>query len=218
MSRSLQFFIELTYHFLFRNELNIIIKGSFIKGLSVAILVFTERFSLFLIVMTYVLLGNGLTGDVVFSMALLLNSLQISLCFYLPLALESLTQLTVSIKRFQKFLLLDEKEQLTVSSTSKISDDNGSVKLTNVQAGWIPTTPTLTDITLNVRKGTLCCVLGKVGSGKTSFLHLLTKELPASAGRVDITGRISYASQEPWLFVATVRNNILFGQKFLQSK
>lgn len=181
-------------------------------------MVFTERFSLFLIVMTYVLLGNGLTGDVVFSMALLLNSLQISLCFYLPLALESLTQLTVSIKRFQKFLLLDEKEQLTVSSTSKISDDNGSVKLTNVQAGWIPTTPTLTDITLNVRKGTLCCVLGKVGSGKTSFLHLLTKELPASAGRVDITGRISYASQEPWLFVATVRNNILFGQKFLQSK
>lgn len=183
-----------------------------------AVLVFTERLSLFLIIMTYVLLGNRLTGDIVFSMALLLNILQIGICFYFPLALECLTQLTVSIKRLQKFLLLDETEQMTVSGASKTTNDVGCIKLINVQAGWIPTALTLTDITLNVRQGTLCCVLGKVGSGKTSFLHLLMKELHASVGRVDVTGRISYASQDPWLFVATVRNNILFGQKYLQNK
>ena len=34
------------------------------------------------------------------------------------------------------------------------------------------------------------------------------------SGRVDICGRVSYASQEPWVFSSTLRENVLFGQKY----
>lgn len=33
-----------------------------------------------------------------------------------------------------------------------------------------------------------------------------------------VYGNVSYASQEPWLFSGSVRNNILFGQPFEQNK
>lgn len=37
-------------------------------------------------------------------------------------------------------------------------------------------------------------------------------ELPAASGSISVKGVVSYASQEPWLFTGTVRQNILFGQ------
>lgn len=202
----------------YRTELSVICKSSYVKAITTAMVVFTERFSLFLIVMTHVMLGNRVTSDMVFSMAFLLNILQASFCFYLPAALESCAEIKVSISRIQEFLLLDERVQPTVTNSVPIMKDRGSIQVTNARAGWLPTTLTLTDVSLNIKQGTLCCILGKVGSGKTSFLYMVLKELPISKGRLDTTGKISYASQEPWLSVASVRNNILFGQKFLQTK
>lgn len=36
-------------------------------------------------------------------------------------------------------------------------------------------------------------------------------ELPVAKGNLKVNGTISYASQEAWLFVGSVRQNILFG-------
>lgn len=46
----------------------------------------------------------------------------------------------------------------------------------------------------------------------------LIAELPFCSGRCDLEGRASYASQEPWLFPASVRDNILFGRPFISEK
>jgi len=42
-------------------------------------------------------------------------------------------------------------------------------------------------------------------------LHAVLRELPLSAGKISVCGKVSYASQEPWLFAGTVQQNILFG-------
>ena len=36
-------------------------------------------------------------------------------------------------------------------------------------------------------------------------------------GSVDIEGTVSYASQEPWIFSGSFKENILFGQPFDQA-
>lgn len=44
-----------------------------------------------------------------------------------------------------------------------------------------------------------------------SLIQSILGELPAESGTVNVNGTLSYASQEPWLFTGTVRQNILFG-------
>lgn len=70
---------------------------------------------------------------------------------------------------------------------------------------------TFTNINLSATPGNLLAIIGPVGSGKTSLLHAILKELPLIEGKLRVEGRLSYASQEPWLFSGSVRQNILFG-------
>lgn len=73
-------------------------------------------------------------------------------------------------------------------------------------------TPTLQNIDVNFRKGKLIGIIGPIGSGKSSFLQVLLRELPLDSGVLNVNGSVSYASQEPWVFAASVRQNILFGK------
>ena len=127
---------------------------------------------------------------------------------------------------------------IVLSEHQELSDLPVYVKLQRVSANWISgqMPPTLCNINLIVKPGQLCAVVGAVGSGKSSILHLLLKELNLGTGSIILTQgsskcnipsnlstgyftnnpnlRISYASQEPWLFGGTVRDNILFGQSY----
>lgn len=42
----------------------------------------------------------------------------------------------------------------------------------------------------------------------------MISELPLSSGTCEVTGSITYASQEAWLFAGTVKDNILFGKEY----
>lgn len=52
--------------------------------------------------------------------------------------------------------------------------------------------------------------MGSVGTGKSTLLQVILGELELDAGSLTVTGMVSYASQEPWLFEGSVRQNIVF--------
>lgn len=42
----------------------------------------------------------------------------------------------------------------------------------------------------------------------------MLREIPLTSGTMTARGTLSYASQEPWLFAGSVRQNILFGMPY----
>ena len=68
----------------------------------------------------------------------------------------------------------------------------------------------LAGVNLRIMPGELVCVVGKVGSGKSSLLHALLGELHQSQGELSRRGRVALCGQEPWIQNATLRANILF--------
>ncbi|KAK9870721.1 hypothetical protein WA026_008291 [Henosepilachna vigintioctopunctata] len=198
-----------------KNEIKIITNTSYIKSVSIAIQLFTERVTQYIIIVVYVLMGNQLTGAIVYSVTQVISSLLVSICILFPLALSAVAEAKTSIYRLEEFLLLDERDEVP-KSLGPIKADRGLVKFENVHASWITKSiaETLSDITFQLPPGSFCCIVGNVGAGKSSILHSVLRELPLSSGKLQAEGTIAYASQEPWIFSSNIRTNILFGQPF----
>lgn len=94
------------------------------------------------------------------------------------------------------------------------------MNLRNLTAKWnmASSDNTLEDVDLKLEKGKLYAVIGMIGSGKSSLFSTFLKEINIVNGNLDIKGSLSYASQDPWVFGNTVRQNILFGSTFDQEK
>ena len=69
-----------------------------------------------------------------------------------------------------------------------------------------------------VNQNELLAIVGHVGSGKSSLLMALLNEMPNIKGNVSMNGSVFYVSQEPWIFSATIRQNILFGKPYDKEK
>lgn len=105
--------------------------------------------------------------------------------------------------------------RLVYENGAPLAEQEKGIFITNATASWLPdlSEPTLSSISLNALPGHLVAIIGPVGSGKTSLLHTVLRELPLTEGSIRVQGMVSYAAQEPWLFAGSVRQNILFGRE-----
>uniref|UniRef100_A0A671K8I4 ATP-binding cassette sub-family C member 5 n=1 Tax=Sinocyclocheilus anshuiensis TaxID=1608454 RepID=A0A671K8I4_9TELE len=96
-----------------------------------------------------------------------------------------------------------ESPQSTISSTQSIRP---------------PLHKTLHRIDLCIRKGSLVGVCGGVGSGKSSLLSALLGQMTLLGGSVAVNGDFAYVAQQAWILNDSLRENILFGKKYIEEK
>ncbi|KAJ0395743.1 hypothetical protein P43SY_004274 [Pythium insidiosum] len=103
-----------------------------------------------------------------------------------------------------------------------IYDDRVMVHMTGAMLARTPDEPLLVNASLLVRRGELVVVYGQVGAGKSTLLHALVgNALQLGTQRtacLDVKGRVAYCSQDPWLQTLSIRDNILFGDVFDESR
>jgi len=108
---------------------------------------------------------------------------------------------------------------------SDINISEGRVSFDKVSFRYLESErPALEDVSFNLKAGGTLGIVGTTASGKTSLLHLVPRLSPVSSGKILIDGNmlehyplgelraaISMVPQEPFLFSATVAENISFG-------
>jgi len=123
------------------------------------------------------------------------------------------------------FEVLDEPEGVDDRpGATELPDGPGAIRFENVSFGYAAGRPVLEQIELDIEAGRTVALIGHTGSGKTTLAALVPRFYDAGEGRilvdgVDVRGvtrrslrrEIGVISQDPFLFSATVRENIAFG-------
>ena len=123
------------------------------------------------------------------------------------------------------FDVLDEPEGVADHpGAAPIPPGPGEIRFEGVSFGYDPQRLVLEDVDLALAPGRTVALIGHTGSGKTTLAALVPRFYDTTAGRVlvdgvdvrDVTRRslrseVGVISQDPFLFSATVRENIAFG-------
>lgn len=180
---------------------------------------FASRTALFITILVYVLSGFSINAQQIFILMSYYDILRLSMTIFFPQGVGLVAETIISINRLNKFLLYGETSATPIEEIKETNNEN-AISIENATAKWVEASSNhiFTNLDLHVKRGALISVVGPVGSGKTSLLHVILRELPLITGVLKISGRLSYASQEPWLFTGSVRQNILFGQEYDKQK
>jgi ABC-type multidrug transport system fused ATPase/permease subunit len=123
------------------------------------------------------------------------------------------------------FEVLDEPEEIADRPGAvPLPTGPGQVCFERVSFGYDVERPVLEDVDLVIAPGRTLALIGRTGSGKTTLASLVPRFYDATAGRILVDGHdvrdverrslrreIGVISQDPFLFSASVRDNIAFG-------
>jgi ABC-type multidrug transport system fused ATPase/permease subunit len=123
------------------------------------------------------------------------------------------------------FEILDEPEEIAdAPGAGALPPGPGQVRFEEVTFGYDPSRPVLEEVSLEVPAGRTVALIGRTGSGKTTLAALVPRFYDVLRGRVLVDGvdvrdverrslrrEIGVISQDPFLFSATIRDNIALG-------
>jgi ABC-type multidrug transport system fused ATPase/permease subunit len=123
------------------------------------------------------------------------------------------------------FEIIDEVEDVANSAEAgELPAGPGRVRFEHVTFGYVAERPVLEDVDLELEPGRTVALIGHTGAGKTTLASLIPRFYDVQQGRVTIDGvdvrdvtlrslrsEIGIVTQDPFLFSASVRENIAFG-------
>ena len=174
------------------------------------------------------LVGGRMVIDGTLSLAAFISFNVLVLMMVMPLRMLGMwigqaQRATASGERI--FEVLDEPEEISDRPGAvELPPGPGHVSYRGVSFGYASERAVLHDIELELEAGKNVALIGHTGSGKTTVAALLPRFYDVDAGTVELDGvdvrdvtlrslrrAIGVVSQDPFLFSATVRENIAFG-------
>jgi len=160
--------------------------------------------------------SEPLTTDIVFPALTLFNLLTFPLSI-LPMVITSIIEATVAVSRLTSYFAAEELQPNAVITEPAVEEmGEESVRIRDATFTWNKeeSRNALEDINFSASKGELSCIVGRVGSGKSSLLQALLGDLWKIKGEVVLRGASAYVAQSPWVMNASVKENIVFGHRF----
>lgn len=192
-----------------KKEVNAMLKGFYMRIMLIMLGILGSKFSFYALISAYLWYGEDVSADLIFYIVACFKELRHSLGFMIPIGLARAAELYAAICRIDVILQAEELQKLEGSNEITIKP---KIELKGVSVK-IKDKTILKDLSISVNSG-LILVTGNVGSGKSALLKTILQDYPKDIGHLVTYGRISYASQDPWLFPSSVRQNILFGDKY----
>ena len=157
-----------------------------------------------------------LTTEIVFPALTLFNMLTFPLSM-LPMVITSTIEASVAVGRLTDYFIADEIQPnavLVKEAATEKGDE--TVRLRDAAFTWDrnDSRRCLEEVNFVAHKGDLTCIVGRVGSGKSSFLQAILGDLWKIRGEVVVHGHIAYVSQQPWVMNASVKENVVFGHRW----
>ena len=132
------------------------------------------------------------------------------------------------VSGFKRFLeVMDEAPEEEAADAKELTDVEGVIEFQNVTYAYDPSKEVLHDVSLRLEKGRKLALVGPSGGGKTTLCHLLPNfyKLRGEDGAILIDGQdirsltleslrrnIGIVQQDVFLFVGSIRDNILYGR------
>ncbi|CAG9862959.1 unnamed protein product [Phyllotreta striolata] len=191
-------------------EMKTMLKTSYTKTAVIISSNLEAKFAFYAIIMIYLALHNDMSAEDIFYVMKIFNNLKHSIASVFSRGFSRLGELSASLKRINHIMDLEELPEYVEKP-----DDEPQIDFRNVTLN-LGDKEILKNINLKLDLG-LNVITGQLGCGKSSLIKVVLRDYPFE-GEVRTRGRKSYASQDPWLFPSSIKQNILFGDKYDHDK
>lgn len=124
------------------------------------------------------------------------------------------------------FNVLEEPDEVSDANLPDLLNCNGEVSIKNVDFSYIDKVKLIENLNLEVKQGMKVAIVGPTGCGKSTIINLLMRFYDVKNGSISVSGsnikeitrsslRSKYGMvlQETWLFNASIRDNIAYGNQ-----